>query len=82
MSSRCQTGVRSLDILVGEGLLYDASLMGDDIPYLLDSGRGQVVELPTHYAMDDWPHFMASRDLAYLMPPRSPQQAVDAANSW
>jgi peptidoglycan/xylan/chitin deacetylase (PgdA/CDA1 family) len=67
----------SLDILVREGLLYDASLMGDDIPYVLDNGQGQVIELPTHYAMDDWPHFMASRDLAYLMPPRSPQQAME-----
>jgi peptidoglycan/xylan/chitin deacetylase (PgdA/CDA1 family) len=67
----------SLDILVRERLLYDASLMGDDIPYVLDNGQGQVIELPTHYAMDDWPHYMASRDLAYLMPPRSPQQAME-----
>ena len=33
----------SLDILVREGLLYDASLMGDDIPYVLDNGQGQVI---------------------------------------
>jgi peptidoglycan/xylan/chitin deacetylase (PgdA/CDA1 family) len=67
----------TLDILIREGLLYDASLMGDDIPYLLANDQGQVVELPTHYAMDDWPHFMASRDLAYLMPPKSPAQALE-----
>ena len=67
----------TLDLLVQEGLAYDASLMGDDIPYLLENGVGQVVELPTHYAMDDWPHFMTSRDLAYVMPPKSPQQAME-----
>jgi peptidoglycan/xylan/chitin deacetylase (PgdA/CDA1 family) len=67
----------SLDILVAEELLYDASLMGDDVPYVLENGQGQVFELPTHYALDDWPHFMASRDLGYLMPPRSPQQAME-----
>jgi peptidoglycan-N-acetylglucosamine deacetylase len=67
----------TLDVLVREALLYDASLMGDDIPYILDNGEGQVVELPTHYAMDDWPHFMASRDLGYLMAPKSPAQAME-----
>ncbi len=64
-------------MLIQEGLTYDASLMGDDIPYLLENDKGQVVELPTHYAMDDWPHFMTSRDLAYMMPPKSPQQAME-----
>jgi peptidoglycan-N-acetylglucosamine deacetylase len=67
----------TLDLLIQGGLTYDASLMGDDIPYLLENAKGQVVELPTHYAMDDWPHFMASRDLAYLMAPKSPQQAME-----
>jgi peptidoglycan/xylan/chitin deacetylase (PgdA/CDA1 family) len=67
----------TLDFLIQEGLVYDASLMGDDVPYVLESDRGRVIELPTHYAMDDWPHFMISRDLGYMMPPKSPQQAMD-----
>jgi peptidoglycan-N-acetylglucosamine deacetylase len=67
----------TLDLLIQGGLTYDASLMGDDVPYLLENDRGRVVELPTHYAMDDWPHFMASRDLGYMMPPKSPQQAME-----
>jgi peptidoglycan/xylan/chitin deacetylase (PgdA/CDA1 family) len=67
----------TLDVLIQEGLTYDASLMGDDVPYLLENDTGQVVELPTHYAMDDWPHFMVSRDLAYMMSPKSPQQAME-----
>ncbi|MGQ4809006.1 hypothetical protein NKDENANG_02401 [Candidatus Entotheonellaceae bacterium PAL068K] len=66
----------TLDFLIQEGFSYDASLMGDDIPYVLATDTGRVVELPTHYAMDDWPHFMTSRDLAYMMPPKSPSEAM------
>jgi peptidoglycan/xylan/chitin deacetylase (PgdA/CDA1 family) len=67
----------SLDFLVLEGFSYDASLMGDDIPYILDNGSGTIVEMPSHYAMDDWPHYMASRDLDYLMPVKSPAAAME-----
>jgi peptidoglycan/xylan/chitin deacetylase (PgdA/CDA1 family) len=67
----------TLDLLVEEGFDYDASLMGDDIPYLLDSGRGTVVELPAHYGLDDWPHFMASRDFGYMMSIKSPAYAME-----
>lgn len=65
----------TLDLLVKAGFDYDASLMGDDIPYLLDNGEGTVVELSSHYAMDDWPHYMMSRDFQYMMSIKSPQAA-------
>ena len=67
----------TLDLLVEEGFDYDASLMGDDIPYLLDNGRGTVVELPSHYALDDWPHFMTSRDFGYMVSMKSPATAIE-----
>jgi peptidoglycan-N-acetylglucosamine deacetylase len=51
--------------------------MGDDIPYLLDNGKGTVVELPSHYAMDDWAHFVVARDLGYMMPIKAPSHAMD-----
>jgi peptidoglycan/xylan/chitin deacetylase (PgdA/CDA1 family) len=68
---------KTLDFLVQRGLSYDASLMGDDIPYLLDNGEGRVVELPSHYAMDDWAHFMVARDLGYMMPIKAPSHGMD-----
>jgi peptidoglycan-N-acetylglucosamine deacetylase len=44
--------------LVAEhGLLYDCSMMGDDRPYHLVTPRGSIVELPPHWAMDDWEQF-------------------------
>jgi peptidoglycan/xylan/chitin deacetylase (PgdA/CDA1 family) len=66
----------SLDHLVSEGFTYDASLMGDDIPYVLRNDSGSVVEMPSHYAMDDWAHYMTSRDLAYMMQPKAPSDAM------
>ena len=67
----------TLDILVREGIDYDASLFGDDVPYLLDNGAGTVVELPAHYGLDDWPHYQFSRDFGTLMPIKSTRQAME-----
>jgi peptidoglycan-N-acetylglucosamine deacetylase len=66
---------RSADLLLEAGISYDASLMGDDVPYLLQASRGTLLELPSHWAMDDWPPFMHSLDLNFQMPIVSPQRA-------
>jgi len=66
----------SAGYLVGQGLLYDASLMGDDIPYLLRAKEGDLVELPSHWAMDDWPHYTHAPDIDYMMPIKSPDEAM------
>jgi hypothetical protein len=51
--------------------------MGDEIPYLLSDGRNSLVELPSHYAMDDWAHYMVGRDFNYMMPIKAPSHAMD-----
>jgi peptidoglycan/xylan/chitin deacetylase (PgdA/CDA1 family) len=51
--------------LVAEyGLEYDSTLMDDDKPYVLETGKGTIVELPPHWSLDDWGQY------AYL--PRPP----------
>jgi peptidoglycan/xylan/chitin deacetylase (PgdA/CDA1 family) len=41
--------------LVAEhGLAYESTLMDDDRPYMLDTGRGDIVELPPAWGLDDW----------------------------
>jgi peptidoglycan/xylan/chitin deacetylase (PgdA/CDA1 family) len=51
--------------LVAEyGLEYDSTLMDDDKPYLLETERGRIAELPPHWSLDDWEQY------AYL--PRPP----------
>ena len=63
---------RSADLLVERGFAYDASLMGDDVPYFLDTEKGSLVEIPSHWGLDDWPQFVQSADLGYMMPIRPP----------
>lgn len=67
---------RSADLLAERGFVYDASLMGDDQPYLLDCARGRLVELPSHWGLDDWPQYVQSMDLDYMMPIRAPEQGL------
>jgi peptidoglycan/xylan/chitin deacetylase (PgdA/CDA1 family) len=67
----------SANFLSREGFLYDSSLMGDDIPYMIESDLGQLVELPTDWAMDDWPQYTHNPDLHYSMPINSPDRAMD-----
>ena len=67
---------RSADLLAARGFVYDASLMGDDQPYLLQCAKGQLVELPSHWGLDDWPQYVQSMDLDYMMPIRAPEQGL------
>lgn len=67
----------TLDLLLKYGFRYDASLFGDDIPYLLSNGEASLVELSTHYAMEDWAHYMVGRDFNYMMPIKAPSHAMD-----
>ena len=66
----------SADLLIEEGFLYDSSLMGDDIPYVLKTDRGELIELPCHNGMDDWPQFANFTDFNYEMPIKAPSKGV------
>jgi len=66
----------SADLLVQEGFTYDASLMGDDVPYVIRTETGQLVELPSHWGLDDWPPYVHSLDLDYVMQIRAPSEAI------
>jgi peptidoglycan-N-acetylglucosamine deacetylase len=44
--------------LVAEyGLEYDSTLMDDDKPYLLETPKGTIAELPPHWSLDDWEQY-------------------------
>jgi peptidoglycan/xylan/chitin deacetylase (PgdA/CDA1 family) len=47
----------TLALVAEHGLRYDTSLMGDDRPYLVETEHGDVVELPAHWALDDFDHY-------------------------
>jgi len=65
------------DLLAEEGFLYDSSLMGDDIPYLLKTAKGELVELPANWATDDWPPYVHAMDLNYVMQIMAPERAME-----
>ena len=65
------------ELLVAEGFGYDASLFGDDVPYLLEAGGGSLVELPSHWGVDDWPQYMFADEFHYRLPVRAPRRAAE-----
>jgi peptidoglycan/xylan/chitin deacetylase (PgdA/CDA1 family) len=67
----------TLHQLVSEGFLYESSLLGDDVPYVVQSGNGELIELPVDYSMDDWNQFMCFKELGYMLPVASPQRAME-----
>jgi len=67
----------SADLLIEEGFLYDASLMGDDVPYVLKTDNGELIELPAHWGVDDWPQFVQSMDLDYMMPIKAASRGIE-----
>ena len=47
----------SLRLMAERGIVYDSSLMADDVPYFVGEPDQRLVELPIHWSMDDYPHF-------------------------
>ncbi|MBA3324106.1 MAG: polysaccharide deacetylase [Rhodobacteraceae bacterium] len=64
------------ELLVQEGFVYDSSLMGDDVPYLLETPGGRLVELPSHWGSDDYPQYAQTPELGYAVPVKAPQDAI------
>jgi peptidoglycan/xylan/chitin deacetylase (PgdA/CDA1 family) len=56
---------RSARLLRERGFLYDSSLMDADHPYELatDTGDDHIVEIPIHWALDDWEQYCYVPDL-------------------
>ena len=53
----------SLGLLQERGFLYDTSLMGDDVPYMVEANGKPFVEIPIHWELDDAPYFNYSPSL-------------------
>ena len=67
----------TLGILLEEGIEYDSSLFGDDVPYLLSDGARSLVELPTDISLDDWTQYVCLKEFGYMLPIASPQRATE-----
>jgi peptidoglycan-N-acetylglucosamine deacetylase len=68
---------RTGGFLAQEGYAYHSGLMGDDVPYVLSTAAGEIVELPVDWANDDWPQFANTMDLDWRTPTRSPERGYE-----
>jgi peptidoglycan/xylan/chitin deacetylase (PgdA/CDA1 family) len=68
--------MNTAELIAELGLLYDSSLMADDVPYeVLSDGRPTgVVELPVEWLLDDYPYFNMDRFAG--LRPHTPPSAV------
>jgi len=48
---------RTPRLLAEHGFRYDSSLFDDDRPYVLETGAGDLVELPVSWELDDWEQY-------------------------
>lgn len=67
-----------VDRLIDRGFLYDSSLMADDMPYVMQTKAGELIEIPVHWGNDDWPPFAHYEEIGYLMPVRAPSDGLRA----
>ncbi len=67
----------TLDLLIEYGFTYDASLAGDDVPYLLQGKSGRLIEIPSDHPLDDWPQYVNLKEFSMGMTIQSPQRAMD-----
>ncbi len=65
-----------LDRLIARGFVYDSSLMADDMPYVMRTAQGELLEMPVHWGTDDWPPFAHFEEIGYLMPVRGPSDGL------
>lgn len=65
------------ELLAKEGFLYDTSLMGDEVPYVLNTSEGEIIELPVSWATDDWPPYVHSADLGFEFQILPPDRAME-----
>jgi peptidoglycan/xylan/chitin deacetylase (PgdA/CDA1 family) len=80
-TGRCPRGWRaplnshsnhSAELLAEEGFLFDASLMGEYVPCVLRTNKGDIIELLAHWGLahwsvDGWPQFVQFMDLEYML---------------
>jgi peptidoglycan/xylan/chitin deacetylase (PgdA/CDA1 family) len=68
----------TLELVAENGMIYDTSLLNDDHPYILQTQKGDIVELACDWAtVEDWSQYTHMPSMGYMVSPRSPQAAWD-----
>ncbi|MEE9198304.1 MAG: polysaccharide deacetylase [Dehalococcoidia bacterium] len=70
---------QTMSLLAERDLLYDSSLMDDDAPYILNTEKGGLVEIPWHWLLDDFPYYHFAPAAGMRGPMDSP---ISVSNTW
>ena len=71
----------SVKLLKEKGFYYDSSLMGNDVPYTVETGIGKLIEIPIHWELDDHPYFNYIPYLKQTNVISNPENVYDAWRS-
>jgi len=72
---------RGMEVIVEASGRRPESLIGDDVPFLLSSGEGTMIELPSDMSLHDWAQYVCLKDFGYMLPIASPQRAMEVFRS-
>lgn len=64
-------------LLLRHGFRYDSSLMGDDIPYRLETDGGTLLEIPISWLLDDWEQYAYAADPPMGSVIETPAKAIE-----
>jgi peptidoglycan/xylan/chitin deacetylase (PgdA/CDA1 family) len=72
-----ETSWRTPELVAEYGLTYDSSLLDADRPYRLETASGDLIELPSHWSLDDWEQyaFLPDPEIGQIL--AAPSKAVD-----
>jgi peptidoglycan/xylan/chitin deacetylase (PgdA/CDA1 family) len=73
-----ELSANSLRLLHERGFVYDSSLMGNDIPYMVGEPGRRLVEVPVYWGLDDVPYFSYSPAIGRTAPMATPQDVLTA----
>jgi peptidoglycan/xylan/chitin deacetylase (PgdA/CDA1 family) len=68
---------RTPELVAEYGLAYDSSLMDSDRAYILETAKGELVELPVHWSLDDWEQYAYLPRPPFKSPIESPRKVLD-----
>jgi peptidoglycan/xylan/chitin deacetylase (PgdA/CDA1 family) len=67
----------TLEMVAAEGMLYDSSLLNDENPYILETRKGDIVEMASDWAtVEDWSQYTHMPSMGYMVSPRPPDVAA------
>ena len=69
----------SMSLLAERGIIYDSSLMDDDAPYMIETSNGNVLQIPFHWLLDDFPYYAYAPVAGLRGPGCSP---ASVARTW